>query len=269
MACSHDSLRQGNTYTTADGRQFATRVIASLVEQPELWNALLNKPYDEVLPRFHNIPNGAGPGTMVVSSGNAWADWTLETSRDRVPTVQRGYTGPASWEQFYMEDGGNLSCRVSGTGPILGVNADGLWSSRPPPGIRNQPNVIAAWFPSGTNVPSFDRLSIMTGPTAPTLPNGFPLRSLAGGNSYFFAPPGNCRFFAYTGPNTAGTGDADLAIMYDSTLPGVNFTIGTFPGVDRYVGSCPSWGMVQVTNTTGVAINFTMDWNRFPMNSGF
>lgn len=266
MACNHQggALRQGNTYTTAEGKQFSARVQAS----PNLltgtqWPDLLNKTYDDRRPLLHNIPNGAGPGTLVLQSFGACADWTILAVRDKVSVTQRAYTGYASWEQVYLEDGGNVHARVQGQLGNITVNADGILNSTVGPSTQaGAPWIASTWYPSGASIPTFDRLSLMTGPTAPQLPNGFPLRSLPSQNVYSFVPPGNCRFFTYDGV----TG-VTIEIRYESAIPAVSYPINTTqvaPG-NHFAYSCPAWGIVDVRNTTQGTIDFAICWNRYPL----
>lgn len=256
----------GPTYTTAGKKQFVTRVFASnQFTTSTNWAVLTGQPYSVKRPLFHNIPNGAGPGTWVVQSLGAICDWTLNTSKDKVLQQQRAYTGHASWEQFHTEDGGNLHMRV--LGEIQQVNIDGIIDGTTLPGPPNvlQPSVQSAWYPAGSNFPTFDRLMLMTGPTQPNLPNGFPLRTLGAGNTYSFAAPGNCRFFDFKGTQTAGVGDFTLDYRYQSNVPAVNFAFSSFTTISTFSDCLPAWSILDVTNTSAVATDFSLSWNRFPM----
>jgi len=262
MACDHATLRQGNTYTTAEGKQFSARVQASpnVPNQVDVWNSLLNRNYVEVGRLFHNIPNGAGPGTVVLTTYGCTADWDIVDTRDRTQRWQRAYTGLASSEQIYLEDGGNILTRVQGQAPS--INADGLMNMLPVPGpVTLPPLITSQWYPSGAKIPSFDRLSLMTGPASPLAANGFPMRSLPPNFAHRFAPPGLCRFFAYTGPA------ADIAMLYVSTTPAVAVTYSTIVGATNFAWPVPAWGVVEVQNNSGVNIDFTVNWNRFAMTS--
>lgn len=262
MACNHATLKQGNTYTTAEGKQFSARVQASpnVPNQVGTWSSLLNRNYVEVGILFHNIPNGAGPGTLVLTTYGCTADWDIVDTRDRVVRWQRAYTGLASSEQIHIEDGGKVLTRVQGIAPL--VNADGIMNALPVPGPALAPPLITSqWYPAGAKIPSFDRLSLMTGPASPLAANGFPMRSLTTGNAARFAPPGLCRFFTYTGPAV------DLNILYVSTVPAVAVTYATQVGVTNFAWSIPAWGVLEVDNNSGSTIDYIINWNRYPMTT--
>lgn len=260
MACDHATLRQGNTYTTAEGKQFSARVQASpnVPSQVDTWNSLLNRNYVEIGQLFHNIPNGAGPGTVVLTTYGCTADWDIVDTRDRTQRWQRAYTGLASSEQVFLEDGGNIHTRVQGQAPL--INADGILNSLPIPGPSTLPPLITSqWYPLGAKIPSFDRLSLMTGPASPLAANGFPLRSLPNGSQYRFAAPGLCRFYAYEGPAV------DLNVLYVSSTPLVAVTYAGHVGVANFAWPLPAWGVLEVDNTSGGTIDFILNWNRYPM----
>lgn len=260
MVCDHATLRQGNTYTTAEGKQFSARVLASpnVPNTVDTWNSLLNKPYIGTGTLFHNIPNGAGPGTVVLTTYGCTADWSIVDTRDRAARWQRAYTGLASSEQVYLEDGGNISTRVQGQAP--NINADGIMNALPTPGPPLAgPLITSQWYPAGSKIPSFDRLSIMTGPASPFAANGFPLRSLPNGSQYRFAAPGLCRFYAYEGPGV------NLNIFYVSTTPLVSVNYAGHVGAANFAWPLPAWGVLEVDNNSGATIDFILNWNRFPM----
>ena len=257
MACDHGSLRQGNTYTTAQGKQFSARVLSNPTD--DVWDSLINRNYVELSPLFHNIPNGAGPGTVVLTTWGCMADWSIIDTRDRAPRYQRAFTGLASSEQIFLEDGGNIHTRVQGVRPL--VNADGICDSLPVPGPASYgpPLITSQWYPAGSKIPSFDRLSLMTGPASPLAANGFPLRSLPSGSTYRFAAPGLCRFYAYEGPAVS------LNILYSSATPLVAASYASHVGASNFAWPLPAWGILEVDNTTPGTIDFVLNWNRYPM----
>lgn len=239
MACN-------DPYHNPAGLKFVTRV--EIGSADPMWPDGLAYGEDRLI---LNIPNGAGPGTVLLQTENCYMDWRIVGTKNLVRSTQRAYTGVASWEEVWIEDGANIYGRVQGIPQGL-YNVDGLLT-----GVGDR-NLRALWFPNGARIPTFDRLSLVSGGITPAAPGGFPMRSMAAAAVNFFGPPGLCRYFqASIGSN----GTMELAIVYDNGPP--QYWVTT--GVDIAYGFCPAWGTVSLTNTSGGLADVAVCWNRFPM----
>lgn len=204
-----------------------------------------------------NIPNGAGPGTVILQSANAYVDWRIVGTKNLVRSTQRAYTGASSWEEVFVEDGCFIHARVQSDAAIE-FNVDGISG-----GVvdREKVTLRALWFPNSANIPTFDRLSLISGGISPAAANGFPMRDIADGVSAFFAPPGLCRYFQVSlngNYNWNLVRDADTNTPYQGVQAATGFAYGF----------CPSWLCLQVTNDSGFLATYSIGWNRFPMTGG-
>jgi len=239
-------------YENPAGLKFVTRV--ELDTRDDLWPDNLAYLEDRLI---MNIPNGAGPGTVLLQTTNAYVDWRIVGTKNLVRSTQRAYTGVSSWEEVFVEDGCFIYGRAQGIASTL-FNVDGLVTNQ----LGGAASLRALWFPNSANVPTFDRLSVVSGPITPATANGFPFRSLSGtgaGSLITLAPPGLCRYFQIS---------SDGTFDYDVTQEGnVIWSITT--GVTGFsYGFCPAWAQVQITNTSGGTANVAVCWNRFPMTGG-
>lgn len=242
MACN-------DPYENPAGLKFVTRV--EIAATDDLWPGDLSYGEDRLI---MNIPNGAGPGTLLVSTENAYADWRVVGTKNLVRSSQRAYTGVASWEQLWVEDGCFVYARaIQGTAGTY--NLDGLQLVVPGNGF-----IRAMWYPNGASVPTFDRLSLISGNVTPNQPDGFPFRSIANLGNNFFAPPGLCRYF-----QISLDGAYDYSLVHDGT----NLVYSTFTAATGYsYGFCPAWCELEITNTSGGVEDYSVCWNRFPMTGG-
>jgi len=233
-------------YHNPAGLKFVTRV--EIGSADPMWPDALAYGEDRLI---MNIPNGAGPGTVLLQTENCYMDWRIVGTKNLVRSTQRAYTGAASWEEVWIEDGANIYGRVQARSAVA-YNTDGLEAQTGVNALR------ALWFPNGARIPTFDRLSLVSGGVTPAAPGGFPLRSLANGADALFAPPGLCRYFqASIGGNNTFT----VSIAYDQGPP--DYWVGT--GANIFYGFCPAWANVIVTNTSGGLADIAVCWNRFPM----
>lgn len=245
MACN-------DPYENPAGLKFVTRV--ELEGTDDLWPDGLDYLEDRLI---MNIPNGAGPGTVLLQTTNAYVDWKIVGTKNLVRSTQRAYTGVSSWEEVFVEDGCFIYGRVQSSASNA-FNVDGLITSP----IGATANLRSLWFPNSANIPTFDRLSVVSGPISPSTPGGFPFRSLAssGASSVItLAPPGLCRYFQIS---SEGSYDYEISqegnVIWSITTGATGFSYGF----------CPAWGQVKITNTAGSTTNFAVCWNRFPMTGG-
>jgi len=241
-------------YQNPAGLKFVTRTeITAEVDGEEnpLWPDDLPYLEDHLI---MNIPNGAGPGTVILQSANAYVEWRIVGTKNLVRSTQRAYTGAASWEEVFVEDGCFIYARAQSTSASV-FNVDGI--------ITNVANTLgrlkALWFPNGANIPTFDRLSIISGGISPLAPNGFPMRDIADGASAYFAPPGLCRYFQvslFGAYNWNLVHDGDLNEPYSEAQQGVTGFV---------YGFCPAWLTLRVENASGLLASYSIGWNRFPM----
>jgi hypothetical protein len=199
-----------------------------------------------------NIPNGAGPGTLYLGTHDTYASWTVTDVRNLVRQTQRAYTGAASWEQLFVEDGCTVNVTLLDSASFDAYDDDGVRTS-----AAHQPRIFAQWFPAGTEITSFDRLSLVSG--VPTTPQPFPFRTLNPGvTSIPFVPPGLCRFVSISSnhPSTVTIGcySTNASSLYETLGPATNFT-----------RAIPAWGVLDVTADPANATNFSVCWNRYPM----
>lgn len=242
MACSH-------TYHNPAGSKFVTRV--EIDNSQALWPDDLAYGEDRLI---LNIPNGAGPGTILLQTQNCFADWRVVDTKNLVRSTQRAYTGAASWEEVFVEDGCNIYGRVQRLTDNL-FNTDGLASTT----ANDDARMRALWFPNSANIPTFDRLSIVSGPITPVQPGGYPLRTVADGSRIVFAPPGLCRYFQVSmdATYTIQLGTESLNVIWFQSLG---------PTVAFSRGFCPAWATLSITNQSGgPAADLALCWNRFPM----
>ena len=242
MACNEP-------YQNPAGLKFVTRV--EIVYPDDLWPDDLAYGEDRLI---LNIPNGAGPVTLILQTENAYADWRIVGTKNLVRSSQRAYTGVSSWEQVWVEDGCFVYARaINGTAGTY--NLDGLQLDVP-----DTHKLRALWYPNGASVPTFDRLSLISGNVTPIQPNGFPFRSIGDQGNNFFAPPGLCRYF-----QISLNGAYDYKLEHD----GQNLVYSTFTAATGYsYGFCPAWCELEIINASGGVANYSVSWNRFPMTAG-
>jgi hypothetical protein len=246
MACN-------DPYENPAGLKFVTRTqITAEVDGADnpLWPDDLPYLEDRLI---MNVPNGAGPGTVILQSANAYVEWRIVGTKNLVRSTQRAYTGAASWEEVFVEDGCFIYARAQSTSTNV-FNVDGIITT-----VANTLGSLKAlWFPNGANIPTFDRLSLISGGISPTADNGFPMRNIADGASAYFAPPGLCRYFQVSlngafNWNLVHDGDSNSAYQ------------GTQAATGLVYGFCPAWLTLQVTNDAGSLESYSIGWNRFPM----
>jgi len=236
-------------YHNPAGLKFVTRV--EIDSTQDLWPDGLAYLEDKLI---MNIPNGAGPGTVLLQTDNAYAEWRVVGTKNLVRSTQRAYTGAASWEEVWVEDGCFIYCRVQDVTEFL-FNVDGLQPFPNPP-AGGAASIKTLWFPNGARIPTFDRLSLVSGNLTPAQPGGFPFRQVANNGIVELAPPGLCRYFQIS---------SDGAYDYQIQREG-NIIWESVAGATTYsYGFCPAWGNLLVTNTSGGAANIAICWNRFPM----
>ncbi len=242
MACN-------DPYHNPAGLKFVTRV--EIGSNDPLWPDGLAYGEDRLI---LNIPNGAGPGTVLLQTENCYMDWRTVGTKNLVRSTQRAYTGVSSWEEVWLEDGGNIYGRVQGR-PTGEYNVDGILQG---PLLGVESKLRALWFPNSARIPTFDRLSLVSGPITPAAPGGFPFRSVTAQGVVTFAPPGLCRYFQISVGNNA---TIDVQILYDQGPTA--YWIST--GVDIIYAFCPAWGTLEVTTSGPGSQDIAICWNRFPM----
>lgn len=244
MACNEP-------YQNPAGLKFVTRV--SIGSDDPRWPAGIAYGEDRLI---LNIPNGSGPGTVLLQTENCYADWRVVGTKNLVRSTQRAYTGAASWEEVWLEDGGNIYGRVQDVSQFS-FNTDGLVTA------ANGSTIKALWFPNSARIPTFDRLSIVSGPITPAAAGGFPFRSVADDAEITIVPPGLCRYFQVSiGQTGLGTGTFDLKVVYDVANTAEYWSVSA---TSVAYGFCPAWGSVWIKNTSGSLQNMSLCWNRFPM----
>lgn len=243
MACN-------DPYENPAGLKFVTRVEIDTTD--DLWPDQLAYLEDRLI---LNVPNGAGPGTVLLQTTNAYMDWRIVGTKNLVRSTQRAYTGPASWEEVFVEDGCFIYGRVQAiTGALF--NVDGLITIQ----AGGEASLRALWFPNSARIPTFDRLSLVSGNITPAIAGGFPFRTLGNGNTQQFVPPGLCRYFQIT-----SEGAYDYQVNY---VTNQNIWFSTAGATGFSYGFCPAWGQLDITNSSGGAANLAVCWNRFPMTGG-
>lgn len=242
MACN-------DPYQNPAGLKFVTRV--EIGSNDPLWPDGLAYGEDRLI---LNIPNGAGPGTVLLQTENCYMDWRTVGTKNLVRSTQRAYTGVSSWEEVWLEDGGNIYGRVQGRS-VAAYNVDGILEG---PIIGVESKLRALWFPNSTRIPTFDRLSIVSGPTTPASPGGFPVRTIGSPGTTSLTPPGLCRFFQVSMGNGQSFG---LNILYGNG-PAAYWAS---PGQEFEYGCCPAWGTLHITNLSVNPADFAVCWNRYPM----
>ena len=92
MACN-------DPYENPAGLKFVTRVEIDTTD--DLWPDQLAYLEDRLI---LNVPNGAGPGTVLLQTTNAYMDWRIVGRKKVVRSTQHAYTGPASSEGVLADD---------------------------------------------------------------------------------------------------------------------------------------------------------------------
>lgn len=237
-------------YQNPAGLRFVTRV--EFLGGDPLYQAALNGPQ-----LILNVPNGAGPGTLYLGTHDTFASWTVTDSKNLVRQTQRAYTGVASWEQLFVEDGCTVSVTLLDRDSLRPYTNDGVQLNIGNPA----PRIFAQWFPAGTEITSFDRLSLCSGPAGTS--NPFPLRTvLPGGTTVNMAPPGLCRFLSISASSTV-----DLTIVNLGSASNVTYEViaGTY-----FTRAIPAWCMVFLLAPIAPApsVDWSVCWNRYPITGG-
>ena len=240
MGCDH-------TYHNPAGLKFVTRV-EYLGGSAMYSNALAGESI------ILNIPNGAGPGTLFLGTHDTYASWTVRDTKNLVRQTQRAYTGAASWEQLFVEDGCTISVTLLDRDSLVHYDDDGIERGGNP-----EARVFAEWFPAGTDVKSFTRLSLVAGVLGTS--NPYPLRVLSGANTIQLVPPGLCRFFSLSSflPLSISIRNITAAsnILYETTVPASFIT-----------RPIPAWGVVEILGPGAGNTFVSVCWNRYPMIGG-
>ena len=229
-------------YHNPAGLKFVTRV-EYLGGSPMYANALAGESI------ILNIPNGAGPGTLFLGTHDTYASWTVRDTKNLVRETQRAYTGAASWEQLFVEDGCTVSVTLLDRDSVNSFNDDGVAQR----GVFPSPRIFAEWFPSGTSVPSFTRLSLMTGPLGTANPYPIP----TGINiTPILTPPGLCRFISVQANNPTAANIRNIT-------PATNVLYEAIPATTFFTRAIPAWCIVEIVLAVGDDV--AVCWNRYPM----
>jgi len=190
--------------------------------------------------------DGKVGGWLYMSSGDAFATWSCQTSQDRVEVVTTRRTGPASWARVWLSSGANLSVFVSAISGLAIDEATGLVIAGGHPNPR-----LRCWFYPHSDDQAFETLPFSLGSNAW---DSFPI--LAGGtNQDLGYPPRLCRAF------------------YASARAGVTFTLGTnfvnystLTAADQIGIWVDSWTSVNVSNPLGPATGVLCSWANTPIS---
>lgn len=238
MACD-------NPYHNPAGDKFVTRV------QYRGGDGLYTAALTSLAPML-NIPNGAGPGTLFVGTHDTYASWTIRDVKNLVTETQRTYTGPASWSQLWVEDGCSVGVQLLDRDSLIPYNDDGIEITA---GAAVQPRIFAQWFPAGSEVTTFDRLSLVSGP--PGTVNPYPFRGGLLSGTPHFVPPGLCRFLSVSA-------ESSITAVIENLTAASNPTYETIAATTNFNRAIPAWGVVTLYPAQGNP-NFCVSWNRFPM----
>lgn len=254
MACSGD-------YKNPAGLKFVTRVERrrgrNLLADPG-WPSGLNYLQDMLI---MNIPNGVGPGTVLLQSPDAFVVWRVVDVRNRVNSTQLAYTGPASWAELYVEDGCYIHARAVTAPGILGhIFPDGqagtnfiLTAPAEPP---IDETIRALWFPNDVKPPTFDALSLASSNRGPAARDGWPIENPINNAVLRFAPPGLCRYVQF---NSEPVLDWRICTYTGGTQP----IYEEIPAVGTSARQIPAWGFLEVVNSSGgTAQGIAINWNR-------
>ena len=239
MACN-------DPYQNPAGLKFVTRV-QYLATDPQ-YRAALDR---EQL--ILNIPNGAGPGTLYLGTHDTYASWTITDVKNLVRQTQRAYTGAASWEQVWVEDGCTVNVLLLDRDAAQHYSPDGVGNLGGNPEAR----IFAQWFPAGTELTSFDRLSLLSGPAGTA--NPYPFRTLpAGAASWLFVPPGLCRFVSVSAVE-------QVTCRLTNLTPASNPLYELIGPTNNFSRAIPAWGVLQIFAGQNTTADFSVCWNRYPM----
>ena len=238
MACN-------DPYQNPAGLKFVTRV-EYLADDPQYRGALTRPQL------MLNIPNGAGPGTLYLGTQDTYASWLITDVKNLVRQTQRAYTGASNWEQLWVEDGCTVQVLLLDRDSVNHYSPDGIAIPGNP-----EARIFAQWFPAGTEITSFDRLSLVSGP--PGTANRYPFGTLAAGQaSRQFVPVGLCRFVSISATDQVTVRIEHLTAatnpLYEIVGPTNNFT-----------RAVPAWGVLQVIAGANTTADFAVCWNRYPM----
>ena len=232
-------------YQNPAGAKFVTRV-EYVFDDPEYRAALLRPQL------MLNIPNGAGPGTLYLGTQDTYASWLITDTKNLVRQTQRAYTGAANWEQLWVEDGCNIQVLLLDRDSLNHYSPDGISIPGNP-----EPRIFAQWFPAKTEITSFDRLSLVSGP--PGTAQRYPFASLAAGtSSRHFVPVGLCRFVSISATD-------QVTVRIENLTPASNPLYELVGPTNNMSRAIPAWGVLQIQAGQGTTADFSVCWNRYPM----
>lgn len=198
-----------------------------------------------------NIPNGAGPGTLWLGARDTYVTYTVRDVKNLVRQNQRAYAGPSNFEEIYVEDGCIVTAILLDRSTLNHYDLDGIEENAP-----LQPLIYAEWFPTGTRVPSFSRLSLLSGPPGTATP--YPFRTMAAGATLRLAPPGLCRYFSFGSLQL-------LDYRLVNITPATNPIYESIAGISQLTRAIPSWGLVELINNSGNLADVSVCWDRLPI----
>ncbi len=240
MACN-------DPYQNPAGLKFVTRV-EYLADDPQYRGALTRPQL------MLNIPNGAGPGTLYLGTHDTYASWLITDVKNLVRQTQRAYTGASNWEQLWVEDGCTVQVLLLDRDSVNHYSPDGIAIPGNP-----EARIFAQWFPAGTEITSFDRLSLCSGPGGTAQP--YPFRTVGGGQSSpTFVPPGLCRFVAISSATA-------VTLTMRNITPASNPIYETMGPFTNFETAVPAWGVLDILAGQQPA-DFSVCWNRYPMIGG-
>ncbi len=194
---------------------------------------------------FQNIDfrDGKVGGWLYMSSGDAFATWSVQTSQDRVDVSWSRRTGPASWSRVWLSSGAAVSVFVDQVSALRISEESGLIiAGAADPRLR-------CWFYPYSNNEAFETFQWTIGPNAWDI--------------FAAVAPGATENFGYV-PRLC------RALAISSRIPltwnlGVNFVnYARVPTTDQAAISVDSWTSVQVTNTGVIAADILCSWSSSP-----
>jgi len=191
---------------------------------------------------FQNIDyrDGKVGGWLYMSSGDAFATWTIQTSQDRVDVSWARRTGPASWSRVWISSGASVSVFVDQVSALRISEESGLVIA----GAANPR--LRCWFYPYSNNQAFETFMFTLGPNA-----WDSFGSLAAGTNVNLGyVPRLCRALYIS---------SRIQLTFNL---GVNFVAyARVPTTDQAGIQVDSWTSVNCQNTGLIAADILCSWS--------
>jgi hypothetical protein len=190
--------------------------------------------------------DGKVGGWLYMSSGDAFATWSCQTSQDRVEVVTTRRTGPASWARVWLSSGANLSVFVAAVSGLEIDEATGLTVTGGTPNPR-----LRCWFYPYSDDEAFETLPFSLSGNAW---DSFPAIAAAGNQDVGYPPRLTRALYVSSNQNLT----LNLGVNF------VNYS--RVAVVDQGGVWVDSWTSVNILNSGGANANILGSWANTPIS---